>query len=649
MLNSMRKGVKSWPVKILLGVMILSFGVWGVGDIFRGGSRAVLATIGGTKITQSALNNAYRREVQNLSAQLGRAIDPETASQLGLGQRAFQSLLSRTLLAEVAADYGLAISDAVLRNAIVSDPVFQTNDGRFDRAIFEQILFTNGLDEETYLSSLRGDLAREQLVSSIVAGTVIPTGMAEPIFRFREEARVADYFVIANGFFRDIEAADEAALEEYHRTNSQRYMAPELRAVTYIHLTPEALVSEIEVTEDELIAEYEARIDGFIIAEQRTVDQLLYADEDAARLARNRLVDGEDITAVAVSTGALNANAISLGVLTRDGLPDDLAEHIFALAPQEVGRPFQTLLGWHVVQVTDATPGGVRSLDEVRDRLTRDVALRAAADALFGLSNSIVDELASGATLEEAAGRLAFDVIRIEAMDQRGRDAAGNPIAGLPDGQSFVNFVFRSDVGFESSPEETSTGGYFIVRVDSAKPPAVRPLETVREQVGAHWFAGQQEIAAQGAANETLELLRAGRSFDSLAGDFDAGVSRTEPLRRAGREPGAVSAALAGALFTLRRGEYTVAPLSDGTGYVVARLDEIVGVEPGANGDRLDQLRASLANALVGDLMSQYQVAVSGTIGVDINQGLADAVLLGGGALAGGGGRTTQLPPHLRM
>ena len=64
MLNALRKGVGSWVAKIFLGVLILSFGVWGIGDIFRGGKQAVLATIGGTKITNSELNAAYRREVQ---------------------------------------------------------------------------------------------------------------------------------------------------------------------------------------------------------------------------------------------------------------------------------------------------------------------------------------------------------------------------------------------------------------------------------------------------------------------------------------------------------------------------------------------------------------------------------------------------------
>ena len=303
MLNALRKGVGSWVAKIFLGLLILSFGVWGIGDIFRGGSEAVLATIGGTKITTSELNVAYRQEVQSISAQIGRAIDPEMAQQLGVGQRAFQSLLSRTLLAEVAADYGLAISDEVLRSAVFSDPAFQSNDGQFDRRIFLQILFNAGLDEATYLAGLRGDLAREQLVSSLVAGTNIPAALAEPIYRFREEARVAEYFVIANDFFDDIEPADDAALEQYHRANSQRYMAPELRSVTYIHVTPEDLIGEIEVSENELVAEYEARLDEYTAAERRTVDQLLYADEDAARLARDRLVGGEDINVVAAATG----------------------------------------------------------------------------------------------------------------------------------------------------------------------------------------------------------------------------------------------------------------------------------------------------------------------------------------------------------
>ena len=637
MLNALRKGVGSWVAKIFLGLLILSFGVWGIGDIFRGGSQAVLATIGGTKITSSELNVAYRREVQTISVQLGRPIDPEMAAQLGVGQRAFQQLLSRTLLAEVAADYGLAISDDVLRNTVVNNPAFQTSGGRFDRTLFQQVLFNSGLNEETYLAGLRGDLAREQLVSSLVAGTNIPAALAEPIFRFREEARVGEYFVIANDFFRNIDPADEAGLEEYHRLNSQRYMAPELRALTYVHITPEDLLSEIEVSENDLLAEYEARVDEFTVVERRAVDQLLYADEDAARAARSRLVNGEDINVVAASTGALNAETISLGILTRDALPGDLAEHIFALAPQEIGLPFQSPLGWHLMRVTERVPGGVQSLEEVREDLTRAIALLGATDGLYGLSNSLEDELASGATLEEAASRLALEARRIEALDQRGFDAGGAPVLDLPVGQQFVDFVFRADVGFESSPQETADAGYFVVRVDSATPQSVRALEDVREQVMADWRRDQQATEAARAANETLELLRSGRSFDSLAGDFATALDRTEPLPRVGGAHTGVPAAIAGGLFTLQTGEFTTAPLTDGSGYVVARLDEIIRAAASADSEALDELRSNLANALVTDLMSQYQLAISDRIGVDINQGLADSILLGGGALGGGG------------
>ncbi len=643
MLNALRKGVGSWVAKIFLGVLILSFGVWGIGDIFRGGKQAVLATIGGTKITNSELNAAYRREVQIISSQIGRAIDPQMAQQLGVGQRAFQRLLSQTLLAEAAGDYGLAISDAVLRSAVVSDPTFQTNDGQFDRTIFQQVLFNAGLDEGTYLADLRGDLTREQLVSSLVAGSNVPAALAEPIYRFREESRVGEYFVITNDFFRTIGPADDAALEEYHRTNSQRYTAPELRSVTYVHITPEDLVSEIEISEGELAAEYEARLGEFTVAEKRTVDQLLYAEGEDARLARERLVAGEDIAVVAASTGALNADAISLGVLTRDSLPEELAERIFTLAPQEIGLPFQSLLGWHLFRVTNSVPAQARSLEDMREDLTRDLALRAATDGLFGLSNSIEDELAGGATLEEAASRLALNVHRIEALDRNGSDGTGLPVADLPAGQDFVDFVFRSDIGFESSPQETKDAGYFVVRVESSNPPSVRPLEDVREQVMADWRKEQQATEARNAANEALESLRTGRSFDSLASDFSSALTKTEPLPRVGGERTGIPGAVTGALFTLQLGGYTTAPLADGSGYVVARLDEIVGAEPGGDSGRLDQLRANLANALAVDLMSQYQRAVSDRLGVDINQGLADAVLLGG---TGGGGAAPPRRPR---
>ncbi|HSK39177.1 MAG TPA: SurA N-terminal domain-containing protein, partial [Arenibaculum sp.] len=51
MLQALRSKVGSWVVKILFVLLIASFGVWGVGDVFRGQVSTTVAEVGDAEIS----------------------------------------------------------------------------------------------------------------------------------------------------------------------------------------------------------------------------------------------------------------------------------------------------------------------------------------------------------------------------------------------------------------------------------------------------------------------------------------------------------------------------------------------------------------------------------------------------------------------
>ena len=155
MLNALRKNAGSWVVKVLLLLLVVSFAIWGIGDIFYGGSQnPTVATVGDAEIPASELADAFNRAVANLQRRLGPEFDREQAIQLGVMQQALQELIGQRLIALRANDMGLAVSDEALRTLVTEDPVFQTG-GQFDRTRFDQLLRANGLSEDAYLASLR--------------------------------------------------------------------------------------------------------------------------------------------------------------------------------------------------------------------------------------------------------------------------------------------------------------------------------------------------------------------------------------------------------------------------------------------------------------------------------------------------------------
>src|SRR5687768_16803235 len=98
MLQALRSTVGSWVVKILFVLLILSFAVWGIGDIFRGNTSTTVAEVGDVKISTSELDNAFRQEVNRLRQMMGGQIDAEQARALGLVEQSLQQLVQSTLL-----------------------------------------------------------------------------------------------------------------------------------------------------------------------------------------------------------------------------------------------------------------------------------------------------------------------------------------------------------------------------------------------------------------------------------------------------------------------------------------------------------------------------------------------------------------------
>ncbi|HJN04075.1 MAG TPA: peptidyl-prolyl cis-trans isomerase, partial [Alphaproteobacteria bacterium] len=510
----------------------------------------------------------------------------------------------------------------------------------------------NGMTTAGFELLVRRDLARDQVVSSLLAGSIAPDQIVEPVYRYREEQRIAEIFVIEAGSITGIEDPSDGTLAQYHLDNGARYTAPEYRAVTVLELTAQSVAESLEISDAQVEDEYRLRLDDFSLPERRVAEMLLYDSEDAARSARVRIEAGEDFAAVAEATGAVNTGGTALGEVVREDLSEEIASNVFVMDTGAVSEPLESGFGWHVFRVTEVIPEGPRPLDEIREPLRRAMALTRALDEVYELSNRIEDDLAGGSTLDSAAQAEGLTTKYIAAIDQSGRDTNGEPVSGIPSPDQFIPLVFSADIGIESSPQEAPDGGYFLIRVDAKTEPALRPLETVREAVLADWMAEERLRRAEARARAAFEKLKGGAAFAAVAGEYGAVPFRTEPFTRGGASPDAsLSPYLIGRLFEFDIGGVDISGTPGGGGYALARLDDVRTADVTADVVALAQIRDALAGAFIGDLLQQYQNAIQRRYPITINQGVFDslvsndAFLTGtGSASAPLGGSGTQLP-----
>ena len=626
MQGKLRRVAAKWFTVALFAVLIASFALWGVGDIFRGdGLRGPVIEVGETRVDANTFARSYRRQVRQVQQRFGGQLTPDTMRQLGLRERIVRQIATRALFTEAARDLGLAVSQDQLVDQITEQAAFQDSQGQFARARFETVLQRAGLTEAQYLDLLTTDIQRDLLVEAVTAGVAVPAPLAEELYKYRNERRRGAYVVIADSAFTP-EAPSEADLRGYYEDHDQPFMAPPYRALTFLHLTPDQLRDEVKVSDSALRDAYEQRRDAFHTPARRSLRQIVLDDRKTAEKARARLDQGASLAKVAETF--TDGGVADLGTVTREDLfSDTLAEAAFETSEGAVSAPVETALGWHLIKVEDAIPAKTQPFAEVRDSLRRELARDQAVNALISLSNKLDDTLAGGARLEEAARSLGLELHQVPAVDRQGRGRDGEPIAVLPEDPGVLDTAFETAPGEQSLLTETEAGGFFVLRVDETIPAQKRPFDAVRAQVRDAYLDAQRRTAARAAA-ETLEsAVTASTSFAQAAQARDLSVQRTTPLRRQDNQnANAVAQALAGPLFEAPEIGALVRAEID-RGVAVAALTEIETPAPAANSEAFAGTRDGLRQALSRDLLLQFVDSLRNTYAVRINQAQVDRIV----------------------
>ncbi len=611
MLNVLRQKAGSWVVKVLLLLLVVSFAIWGIGDVFfRGSGNPAVAKVGGSEISASELAEGFNRSLNDLQSRLGSEIDRQQAIRLGLMQQTLHDLIARRLVDLRAQDMGLTVGDDTLRQMITTNPVFQI-DGRFDRDRFEQLLRASGLTEQGYLASLRQDVVRSALTGSLAASVVVPQTLVDSLYRHRNEQRRGRYVAIKAASITDVPEPTDEQLTAYHAEHQDQYTTPQLRKLTFVTLQPEDLVEEVEIGDDQVKAEYQARIERYRSPERRTVAQLLAQDRAAIDKAAEQVSRGDSFEQVATALAAQGVNGEPLGEVTKPDLPPELADAVFGLSEGTVSEPVQSPFGWHLFKVNAITPEAVVPLEVVRAELAKELSLTEAKDRLPDVATRLDDELAAGSSLADAAAVVGLAPKSLPPVDATGKDAEGKRPQGLPAWPEFLKVAFETPQGEPSLLEETEAGSYFVLRVDEVLAPRVKPVEEVRPQLVAVWQAGQRHELAQKRAAELLKRLQDAATLDTLAASDNLEVTPIKLVKR--DAPGddlGINREVVRTLFATAPGEVADHAIEIGDGFALVATDEVVAADPAADPEGVKQLRAELETGLRNDLLVQFEAAL---------------------------------------
>ena len=621
MLRDIRKASANWLGKLVMGLVVgvlaVSFAIWGVGDIFKGFGQSTVAKVGGTEIGVEQFRNIFTERLQQLGRQIGRPVTQEQARAFGLDRQIIQDLLAETALDERARQLGLGITDEAVSRRIKEEAAFRGASGQFDPILFQQRIRNAGYTEQRFVAEQRRLIVRRQLAEGVSTIAGSPNTIVDALTRYQREQRNIEYVTLGEAQVGDIPAPTPEMLMQYFETRKAAFRAPEYRKIVILRLAPQDIAKWMQVSDADARRIFEERRSRYASPERRQLQQIIFGSAEEAKAAADKIAAGTSFEEVAKERG-LTEKDIDLGFVARgSALAPAVAEAAFALKEEgAVSAPAQARAGTALVRLVKIQPEQVRPFEEVADQIKAEIAAERTRAEINDKHDKIEDERAGGQNLAEIAQKLGVMATEIEAVDRSGRDPSG---AAVPDlDPTLLTTAFTTEMGVETDPTQLQGGGYVWFEVAGITPSRERSFEEVKDRVETRWRDDQIAERLRKRTSELLEKLKTGTPLAQLA-EAEKLKVETATLQRSTRAEG-LSAAAIEAVFRTPAGSADAADGETRNERIIFRITEATVPPFDLASTEGKQLQDNLRNSLSQDLLLQYVAQIEKELGATVNQ-----------------------------
>lgn len=593
MLQKIRDNTQGIFAKIIVGLLILVFGLWGVEYLVGSFVNAPAAiTINGVEIDEFQIEQEAQRRTQQMLAELGPDADPAQLDPALMRELAINDLIQQQLLVQAAAEAGMTVSPAAIDRQIASIPEFQV-DGVFNNELAAAVLRSGGFTPNSFRAALRRDTVLNQMMQAYAGSGFVTPAEVERLAALSEQTREFRYLLVnRQDQANQIEIGD-AAIEEYYQENSQEFMREEQVAIEYLVLDKADIFPEVEVTDAQIEAQYEEERATFesdverrashILLEAGTQDEIDAALEQAAEL-KARIDAGESFEDLAMEfsddTGSA-AQGGDVGYTTGDSFVEPFEEALRGLAVDEVSEPVVTEFGVHLIKLTEQSEEQFESLEEARDRIVRELRQNE-VDQIYSQRAERLSNLAfESLDLQDPAELMGLEV---QTTDLFGR-SGGTGIAANP---AVIDAAFSPEVledRLNSELVRVDDNRSVVVHLAEHRPAEVMELAEVRGEIENILRDRRVREMAEETGRSIVQSLQSGGNIDGILADQgltwmsgtaarDSQQYNPELLQQLfGMEkPGEEGTTVAG--FPLQTGEYAVVELQEVTPGTVDDLEE---------------------------------------------------------------------------
>ncbi len=625
MLDTLRKYASGWVAQLLMAVLVLSFAVWGVADVFTGFQANSIAQVGSSQVSLQEFQRRYDVALQSLGARLGQTISPQQAIAFGVPNQILDQLVFEATLNDAASKMGIGISNQMLGQKISQDPNLFGPSGTFDRSYLNNLISAQRMTQDEFIINRRQQYIRDQIIDALGGALTVPDAYMRAIHEYTTQERSISYLVINAPSQADIPDPSEADLADYFNAHKADYRTPELRALQYFTLSPDQIANPADVSDDDAKQRYDSQPARFSTPEKRDVQQVVFKDSADAAAAAASLSSGKSFDDLLAERN-LKAADVDLGLVTKDKIIDSkVADAAFALPEGGVSGVVDGQFGPVIVHVTKVEPAVETPFDQVKDDLKKEIATERAATSIQDLHDTIEDDRAGGATLDEVATKYDLKLVTIPAVDSDGKDADSKPVPDLP--QGLVAAAFQSDVGLENNPVEPAPATYVWFTVTNVTAPRDRTLSEVHDRAVSAWKDEQRQKKLTAEFDDAKTRISGGTTIAAVGTDLSVPVQAADHLTRSTQPSGDLSAAVIEAAFTGPKGTVEAADGAQPMTRVVLVVNDVTTPAYFSGAPDLAQAANQLGDQIENDLLALYGAQLRSHVDVRMNEAAVQQAL----------------------
>jgi peptidyl-prolyl cis-trans isomerase D len=513
-------------VQIVLFLIIITFGFFGVDQYRKSGGSDAPATVNGEKISQQEFDNALRQQQDRVREQAGANFDPSLFDKPEIKRMILDSLVNQRLLSTESRKIGLTLSDTQLQKIIEGIEVFQ-KDGQFDKQRYIDTLAQQNMNPKTFQSRVKDDMSTRQLIDAYSKNGYASQASADNLIRLNEQQRVVSIYQIALDALSNQIRVDEAAIKNYYDKNQTEFQTPERARVEYIVFSVAALITQMSVDDSEVKKYYEEHQSEFGEPELRKAAHIEFkidanasdADKQKLRAKAEKIMhqakeDPSKFAALAkeysqdAGTAAMGGD---LGLFGRGLMPESFDDAVFKLLVGEISGLVQTDSSLHIIKLLAVKGGKTKSLKDVRATIAQNLKSQKANDKFAELaekfSNTVYEQ---SDTLKPAAELVKMPVQQVAWLSK-------GQIGVSPWSEKALKAVF-SDEAIKNKRNtaaiEIAPNTLLAARVLEHKAESVSPLSEVSTYIKQKLMRQQSIELALNQGKSILSQLQKGEGVN---------------------------------------------------------------------------------------------------------------------------------------